>query len=185
MKRTILLTALVLLISATTAVVGGPDPGEGEMAIMSSGSSASATSAVGPNGTKWSSSIKMEGRNPNITGGDRVENVSRSENETTFSGYIQAPTPCHTIDQETEKVGDQSYRMNIQTVQENQSQVCAQQVVMIKYEGSFEAETPYNLEIRHKNQTIDTLENTITVVGEEKDQGSVFDAFFKWLGSLF
>lgn len=183
MKRTILFVAMALLISTAAAVVGGPEPDEGEMAITSSGSSASATSAVGPNGTKWSSSVKMAGRNPNITTGDRVEEISYSDNQTTFSGKIQAPTPCHVIDQETEELGEQSYRMNVQTVKQNESQVCAQQVVMIEYDGSFEAEAPYSLEIQHNNETVDNLENTVDGV-EEPSQG-IFEKFFQWLGNLF
>jgi hypothetical protein len=186
MKRTILLMAITLLISAATAIVGGPEPGEGEMAIMSSGSSASATSAVGPNGTKWSSSVKMAGRNTNIADGDRVENITYSESETTFSGQIQAPTPCHVIDHEVEKLGDQSYSMNIQTVKDdldNESQVCTQQVVMIKYDGSFEDGAPYSLEIQHNNETVDTLENNVD--DTEEPSGGMFDNFFSWLGHLF
>lgn len=185
MKRTILLVTIALLVSTATAIVGGPEPDDGEMAIMSSGSSASSSTAVGPNGTGWSSTVKMQGRNPNVTDGDRVENTSYSENETTFSGYIQAPTPCHVIDQKTEKLGDQSYRMNIHTVKENQSQICTQQVVMIEYKGSFEAESPYSLEIRYKNETVETLENALGEEPSEEPSGSMFDAFFKWIGSLF
>ena len=93
MKRTILLAALLLLVSTTAAVVGGPEPDDGEMAIMGSGSSASASTAVGPNGTEWSSTVKMQGRNPNISIGEKLVNVSYSGNTTTFDGYIQAPTP--------------------------------------------------------------------------------------------
>lgn len=186
MKRTVLLaTITLLLISGTAAVVGGPEPRDGEMAITSTGSSASASTSVGPDGKEWSSSVEMRGRNPNITDGDRVENVSKSSNQTSFTGYIQAPTPCHVIDQETEKTGEQSYSLNVQTVKENQSQVCTQQVVMIKYEGSFEAGTPYTLEIQHNNQTVDTLENTFEGEGNEEQSKSFLDGFFDWLTNLF
>lgn len=183
MKRTILLVAMALLISTATAVVGGPEPDQGEMAIMSSGSSASATSAVGPNGTEWSSSVKMAGRDSNITQGDRVETFAYSDNETSFTGYIQAPTPCHVIDQETEDLGDQNYKMNVQIVKQNESQVCTQQVVMIKYDGSFEAEAPYSLEIQHNNETVENLENTVDDANESKI--GIFEKFFQWLGHLF
>ncbi len=188
MKRTVLLMATALLFSTAAAVVGGPDPGEGEMAITSTGSSASASTAVGPNGTEWHSEVEMVNRSPNVTEGDRVENISHSKDETTFSGHIQAPTPCHVIDQETEKLSEQSYRMNVQTVEqdiENESQVCTQQVVIIEYEASFEAASPYSLEIQHNNQTVDTLENDLGDEPAEEPSGSIFDAFFNWLGNLF
>lgn len=185
MKRTYLLAAIALLISTSAAVIGGPEPGEGEMAITSSGSSSSSSTAVGPNGTEWSSTVEMQGRNPNVTEGDRIGNISYSENETTFSGHIQAPTPCHVIDQQTEKLGDQSYRMNVHTMKDNESQICTQQVVMIEYEGSFEAEAPYSLEVQHNNQTVDTLENTVEEEPAEKQNGGIFSSLFRWLGGLF
>lgn len=173
MKRTILLVAIALFISTATAVVEGPEPDDREMSITSTGSST------------LSSTVKMQGRNSNITNGDRVENISHSGNGTTFSGYIQAPTPCHVIDQETEKLGDQNYRMNVQTVKDNESQICTQQVVMIEYDGSFEAEAPYSLEIQHNNETVDTLENAVEEEPTEESNGGIFDTFFKWLGDLF
>lgn len=188
MKKTILLTAVLLFVSAATAVFGGPEPREGEMAITSGGSSASSTTSVGPNSTEWSSSVEMRGRSPNITEGGRVENVSHTENGTTFSGHIQAPTPCHVIDQETERLEENNYRMNIQTVKENLengSQACTQQVVMISYDGNFEAESPYSLEIQQNNETVDTLESSLGAEPVEQKNGGLFSALFKWLGNLF
>ena len=37
--------------------------------------------------------------------------------------------------------------------QDNQS-TCTQQTLMIKYEGNFEAEKPYELEVRHNNKSL-------------------------------
>jgi len=185
MKRIVLITALVLLISTAAAVVGGPEPSDGELAITSSGSSASATSTVESNGTKWSSSIKMKDRISNISEGEILKNVSLSDSKASFTGYIQAPTPCHVIDQETQKIDNSSYLMNIETVKENESRICTQQIVMIEYIGSFEAEAPYSLEIRHNSQTIDTLEKTVGGEGTEDDKEGVIQTFLSWLENLF
>lgn len=188
MKRTILLVAVALLVSTTAAIVGGPEPDDGEMAIMSGGSSASGSAAVGPNGTKWESSVEMRGRNTDIKGGERVENTSITENKTTFSGYIQAPTPCHILDQKIKHLDAKTYVLNVKTMKDevdNQSQICAQQVVLINYEGSFEAEAPYSLEIQHNNQTVDTLENTVEEESTEKKDKNAIKAFLGWLSHLF
>lgn len=187
MKWKILFAAVLLTVS-TTAAVEGYNGSEDRPHIMGgSGSSASATTAVGPNGTEWTSSVKMKGKNPDVSIGEKVENVTFTGNKTGFSGYIQAPTLCHVIDQETEKIGEESYRINIQTVKENQDGMCAQQVVMIQYKGDFRAETPYTLEISHDNQTIRTLENTADegseTDGKEQD-GSILSSFLEWLESV-
>lgn len=184
MKRTILLTVLTLLIASSTAIAGY-DGSKNQPHIMGSGSSASGSAAAGPNGTEWRSTVEMRERSPNINITDKVQNTSYSGNKARFSGFIQAPTPCHIIDQETEKVEENSYRINVQTIKENQSQICIQQVVMIEYEASFEAEAPYTLEIRHNNQTVDTLENTVTEEETQRKSGEGFmQGFITWLSSL-
>ena len=188
MKQIISLLALVLLVSTATAVVGAPEPDEDEMAITSTGSSASSSTSVGPNGTEWTSSVEMRGRNPNVTDGDTVQNISNSSNKTTFSGSIQAPTPCHVIDQETEEIGDQTYRLVIETEDqnaENQSQVCTEQVVMIEYDAEFEARSPYSLEVKHNNETIETISNSVGEKTVEEPDRNLFNGLFQWLGNLF
>jgi len=189
MKRTILLTAVLLFISTATAVVGGPEPDEGEMAIMSGGSSsASGSVAAGPNGTEWRATVEMAGRNPNSSAGDNVGNISYAGNQTTFTGQIQAPTPCHVLEQEVEKLDGQNYRINIQTVKDdldNETGVCAQQVVMINYDGSFETGAPYKLEVQHNNQTVETLQNGEINEETKKQNNGALSSFFNWLANLF
>ena len=188
MKRTLLTAITITLAISASAVVGGPEPGEGELAITSSGSTSSSTTAVGPNGTEYSSTIKMTGTNSNISIGENVENISYSGDQVNFTGHIQSPTPCHVLEQETERIKEDSYRINIHTVnnQDNQS-ACTKQTIMIKYQGTFEAEKPYTLEIRHKNQTIDTIEiPEITKQDPKEDrEKGLIKGFMNWFGNLF
>lgn len=194
MRKILYFLTIALIVSSVAAIYDSngtqTDCESDQPCVMAKtgGSTATATTSVGPNGTGYSSSVEMKGRNPNINDGDRVENISHSENETTFSGYIQAPTPCHVINQETEKLGGQEYRMNIQTVKEdleNESQYCTQQVVVINYEGSFELQSPYSLEIQHNNQNVYTLENTIGEEPAEEPKEGIFSNLSRWLDNLF
>jgi len=189
MKKTLFTAITAALIFSASAVVGGPKPDEGELAITSSGSTASGTTAVGPNSTSYSSTIEMAGRNPNISIEEEIENITYSENKVSFSSRIQAPTPCHVLEHKIEKVEEDSYRINVQTVKDqldNQS-VCAEQTLMIKYEGSFEAETPYTLEIRHNNQTVDTIEASDIAGPNPKDtrEKTLVSRVMDWIGNLF
>lgn len=157
MKKTAILAALVLFTGTAAGVVGYDGP-QDQPHIMGSSSSASATASVGPNGTEFHSTVKMEGRSPQISE-DNVSAVNYSEDKLSFEGSIQAPTPCHTIDQETEEKGNQSYTINIVTTQEDSSEVCTQQRVMINYKGSFEKERPLDVTIKHEGKTVETFHN--------------------------
>ncbi|MFQ3275625.1 MAG: hypothetical protein ACI9SF_000779 [Candidatus Nanohaloarchaea archaeon] len=160
---------LLFMVSGATAVVGGPEPGENEMAITSnpgSSSSASASKGVSPNGTEWSAETSMANRSGNITDG-RLEDISYSDQEyrVEFTGYIQAPTPCHVINHEVYEDGS-DYTLNVKTVHDeldedsNESErVCAQQLTMIEYDGSFSSPEDFTLEVRHNNETVNTLEH--------------------------
>ena len=78
--------------------------------------------------------------------------------------------------------------MNIETVKENQSQACVQQVVMIEYSGEFGAEAPYSLEIQYNNQTIKTLsnENSGEPGGDDQNSDTGFlGGFLTLLANLF
>lgn len=157
MKKLALITALLLLTGGVTAVVGYDGP-EDKPHIMSGGASASSTAAVSPNGTEYRSTVKMDGRSPNITE-DVVRNLNYSENKLSFEGSIQASTPCHLLEQDVEKTGNQSYVLDIQTVQDNSSEVCAQQAVMINYEAEFEEEPSYQLKVNHDGEKVREISN--------------------------
>lgn len=152
------LAAFAFMIPSTLAVVGGPEPGEGEMAITSSGSSASASQAVGPNGTEWKAEVSMVNRTGNVSE-DRIEDISYGEDNYSveFTGYITAPTPCHTISHEVEESED-GYVMQIETVKEQDNRTaCLQVLTMIEYDAEFSTDEAFELKVRHGNETVDTL----------------------------
>jgi hypothetical protein len=92
MKKTVLIAAvLCVLISPALGVVGHNDTG-GEMGVTSTGSTASGTTAVGPNGTEYSSKVSMEGRTQDNTE-DRIREETISSSGAHFNGTIQAATP--------------------------------------------------------------------------------------------
>ncbi|MFB6208960.1 MAG: hypothetical protein ABEJ56_02360 [Candidatus Nanohaloarchaea archaeon] len=163
MRRSLIFgIALAFMVTSVSAVVGGPEPEDGEMAITGSGSSASATTAVGPNGTEWKSSVKMRGRSPR-TVNETLENVSfrNDSHEVEFSGNIEAPTPCHVIESEVNETGE-GYVLNIKTVNEadlGNGSACIQQIGMINYDASFSTGEDFSLEVRHNNETVRELEH--------------------------
>lgn len=161
------MTVFVLLAGLSGAVVdeNGSSPSnnadDGELAITSSGSTASSSTAVGPNGTKWTSSVKMDGRTSDIANGSVTEPVfsgSGDRSSLSFNGSIVSATPCHVLESEIEKVGQDSYVMNITTVKEDLDKVCKQQLVMIDYDAEFEHQRPYELKVLHDGEKIETFE---------------------------
>lgn len=161
MRRTALLAALLFIFSgAATAVVGHETP-EGQMGIMSSGSSG-ASKAVGPNGTLWSAEVSMANRSRTDIN-DSVFNVSYTDNgekKARFSGRIAAPTPCHVIEHEVKETGNNSYVMNVKTVRDklDGERPCTQVITGIEYDTSFQTEETFNLEIQHNGDKVRTLE---------------------------
>jgi hypothetical protein len=139
---------LLFMVSGATAVVGGPEPSDGEMTIMGQGSSgsASASTSVNENGTEWRAETSMVNRSSNITEG-RLEDIQYSQQDYSvdFTGHIQAPTPCHVIEHQVTE-SENGYVMDVKTrydetdEESNETiQPCAQQLVMIEYDGSFSA----------------------------------------------
>lgn len=189
MRKTLALTtALLLAVSSATAVVGHNDSG-GDVSITGAGSSASATTAVGPNGTEWTAEVSMTGRQPAENPGGSIANVSYSGDDSTgkasFTGEIVAGTPCHVIDHEVEEEND-SYVMNIQTVKEDldNDSVCTQVLTGISYDASFEADKPYTVEVQHNGETVGSLEQP---KAEEKspDESGTIAKLLNWLSGIF
>lgn len=172
MKKTILALALIGLITGSAAIANYNGSGEGDMHIMSGGSSsASGVVAVGPDGTEYSSNVEMRGRNPNISD-DNISGITFDEQkgEIKFNGSIQVPTPCHHLKQEVNKTGDSSYVLEIDAKEQNESGMCTQQTVMINYEGSFEGEKPYTLEVRHNGTVIKSFDQFQTAWDDESSE---------------
>lgn len=179
MKKTALITALVFLSGTATAVVGYDGPKDGPH-IMSGASSASSTAAVSPNGTEYRSTVKMDGRTPDIKDSE-IKDINRSDDRLSFEGSIQASTPCHLLEQEVEKTGNGTYVLDIETVQDNSSEVCAQQSVMIEYDAEFEDEAPYSLSVRHDGEEVRELSNPTV---QEKEPSDPIKEILDWFGDL-
>lgn len=95
-KKALLSVTLILITGVSTAVVGGPNASDGELAITSSSSSASATTAVGPNGTQYEAKFSVVNRSAsaNQTG---VINSSFDGDQVNFTGVVETPTPCYEL----------------------------------------------------------------------------------------
>ena len=180
MKRKVyMMTVLLLLAGFAGAVVdeNGSSPSnqvdEGEMAITSTGSTASGTTAVGPNGTEYSAKVAMSGRLGDITNGSVAEGsreITEGKIRLELNGSIVSPTLCHVVDQKVSTSDGNSYKLKIDTVKENLNNdtLCAQQQAMINYNAEFEAEGPYELTVLHNGEEVKTF-NVEDVAGPEPE----------------
>lgn len=131
----------------------------------------------------------MVNRSQNLTE-DRLQNIRYGEEDYSveFTGFITAPTPCHTIDHEVSETED-GYMMQIETGYEqtdggNQTGTCAQVLTMVEYDAEFETDKQFDLEVRHDNQTVRTLEHP-GIEGQEPEKKGFFSGFFSFFGGLF
>ena len=183
MKRLFVVASVFLLVSAAGAVVyeNGSSPSnnvsDGEMAITSTGSSASGSTAVGPNGTEYSVKVRAVGQTGTI-GEDRLENVSKEEGKVSFKGFIQSPTPCHSLRHNVSDGAD-GYKLNIYL--EESEQACAQQRVMKEYNAEMEAEESFTLEVQHEGQTVQEIETGQS----QKEKPSLLDLVIGLFNNLF
>lgn len=181
-KQTVILVSMMFLIGSAAAVVGQEDPDEGEMAITSDQSSASGSTSVTENGTEWSAEVSMRGDST-----DNLEDVVLdpvySENEfkrVEFEGRMVAPTPCHVIEHEVQESGENSYVLDIQTVDRDEDEMCTQVVTGISYDAGFEAQDTFELEVQHNGETVETLQYP----GNTPREG-FYRRFVNWLTGLF
>lgn len=181
MRRTaILAAALCILITPAIAVVGH-NGSDGDMSITSSGSTASGTTAVGPNGTEYSAKVSMDGRVQQNTS-DRIRSETISSRQVSFKGTIEAPTPCYVIDHEVEEK-EEGYVLNIKTVEEGGDGPCTQVVTGINYDAEFEAEPGYELEVQHNGQQIETYQTTSdSGDSNDKEKKSFWQQILEFLG---
>jgi hypothetical protein len=180
MKRAaILLVCIGMVIGLATAVVGHNGSGEGDLSITS-GSSASASSGVNQNGTQYSAKVEMSGRTQNQTE-NQVRDIDYTEHQKVkFSGTLTAGTPCHIIEQELNRTGDQTYKLNIKTVRDQlDDEACADVVTGINYDAEFEADSGFQLEVRHDNETVETIEDRVV---EPEPAPSLIQRILNFLG---
>lgn len=194
MRRTLLtVTVFIMLAASTGAVVGANQSWDNNsMHIMGGGSSASASTGVGPNGTTFHAEVAQANSSCSTGGNDSLsvtgKQVSRPGDTSdgtlrsvTFHGRITAGTPCHTLDHTvTEREGD-VYVLNVQTVAGDGA--CVQCVGTIQYTGSFEAPAGYRLIVQHEGEHV----RTVTVTGSDtlQQDPSPLDQFLAWITGLF
>lgn len=153
MKKLVLTLMVLLTISLSTAVVGGPKPGENEMTITST--DASATTNVGPNGTQYNSYFSVF--NATQTNETRVINASFDGNTASFNGVYRTPTPCYELNHDVKK-NENTYKFQItSSVKDNQT--CAQVVTYYEYEANFTSDQAYKLNITYDGVEQKVLEH--------------------------
>lgn len=135
------LSTILILLSATMFLIGG---------IMAQEQSET--------GEDYNITVEVENQSSSNTS-DRVNNVNHTESGIEFTGTIWAPTPCHTLEHQTEKLGDNTYRINIDTYDNlNSNEACAGVTTGIDYNLEFNAEQEgFELEIWHGEEQIESI----------------------------
>lgn len=158
MKKIALTLITLMLTVSATAVVGGPEPGENQMAI---------TSADSPSYSSDFNVINVT--QSNETG---VTNHTWTDNTVNFQGVYAAPTPCHELGYEVEKNGN-TFNFDVTSTQAENT-TCAQVVTFKEYEASFTADQAYKLNVTHDGEQEDVFEHP--KLGKETENG-----FFRML----
>jgi hypothetical protein len=161
MKRTVFSAAVLLFIGLGTAVVGGPDPGEDEMAITGvSGGSAEATTGVGPDGKTYRAVVENTQNScmtENISTGVEFGNFHENGDMTrvNFTGTVGTSNPCHELSLNVSEGEGDIYTIEIvekSTLGENES--CQFCTGAVEFRGSFEAGEEYRLKVFHEGEKI-------------------------------
>ena len=194
MKRILLAFTLIGLLGSGAAVVGGPNASDGEMAITS-GSSSSATTAVGPNGTQWRSSIENRGSSCRSSNSSQsIEFIGFQGNgdmtELNFQGAINTSNPCVEPEVEGEEVEEDFYRLDI--VEKPSDGPCTSCLGTKSFSASFSAPGDYKVEVVSENKTLGTqktpgYENGSSSTTEPEPSGvsAGISKIFAWLISIF
>ncbi|QGA80517.1 hypothetical protein [Candidatus Nanohalobium constans] len=194
MKRIILTSALILFVFSASSVVGGPEPGEGEMAITNEGSSASGSTAVGPNGTSYSTFFSVVNRSSTLSelGANNMTGVIDSgfeEDKLSFTGIVETPTPCYSLNHSVTEVGDGEYQFQVNSEEENGT--CTQVLAYHKYNASFQTDSPSKVEVFHGNNSTETLTHPDYDTSgpdpkpQPENNKNPISAFINWFKGLF
>ncbi|MDY6766513.1 MAG: hypothetical protein SVW77_04035 [Candidatus Nanohaloarchaea archaeon] len=188
MRRALLVTGLVLLLTAQTAAVvqNGTSPseqvGDGRMGITADTGGHSSQSFGGEDGPTFHMTLAPVNTTGTITE-DRVSDVARGTRYVELTGHIQAPTPCHTLNTSAAADGN-TLTLTVGTTSGDGP--CVQQVVMKQYRLDLQADEPFRLELRHGSETVTTLTTTGYPPEEaEEENHGVVAALLRFLNSLF
>jgi len=136
-----LLSTVLILLSATMFLIGG---------IIAQEQSET--------GEDYNVTVEVENQSSS-NASDRVNDVNHTESGIEFTGTIWAPTPCYALEYQTEKLDDNTYRINIDTYDNSTSdQVCADVTIGIDYNAEFNAEQEgFELEVWHGEEQIESI----------------------------
>jgi len=184
MKKTVLLTALLVTVFSATAYTGYTGP-EDQPHIMGSSGSSSASQSVSQNGTAWSMNFTERSAGPeNRSTG--VMNHSFENTTVEFRGAVQVPTPCYSLNAEVEEREDSSYLFNITSERTDNKEVCPQVISYREYNASFQAEEPFRLEVIHDGNSTANLTHPDYRQTQDTDRvKGPLDSFFNFLKGLF
>lgn len=179
------MVSLGLVLGSATAVVGGPEPGEGEMAITSTGGSSSATTAVTENGTNYH--VELSNVNSSCMSGNMSTNFELGDFQETdrglsvdFSGTVSTANPCRTIETNISETSENVYRMEL--VEKSGNGTCLNCVGAREIEGSFAADGEYRLEVTKDGEELASTETPDYGETEEEASGGFSIGF--WIGFL-
>ena len=146
-------SVLTLLILGTVTVVGST-------VENSNLSACNPLDYMSQNNTTENSSVELV--ETDCKTGDQEERVistDYSENNTrvNFTGLIQTPTPCYTVEHQLVEESENQYTVNIVTVPDD-SEICIQCIGALTYNGSVELEEPFALNIEHNGEHMETVE---------------------------
>lgn len=137
---------------------------------------------------EWDSSLNETGQQAQIVE-ESVSNISiGDEGEANFDGLIRAETPCHTLNKTVEEQEEGVFVLDLETVPEEDSELCAQQTVMIEYNASFYLEEDYKLEVLHNGDLIDSMdseEGEIEITSDRSTSTSSIESVVDWFRDLF
>lgn len=178
--------AYMLLAAAVVAAAGAAAVNQSGNASDSSpriGSSATGSGvATQGNGTLWKVQVIQVNRTSNTSIPEHLAGVSfdraGGRHRVNFTGFMRVPTPCHVLDHRVEGTSSGEYLLNIETG--STGGACIQVLNTVEYRASFEARQPFDLEVVHGNDTVETL----SYPQEEKRETSLIDAILSFLSSL-
>lgn len=185
MKRTVFIVAVLLVTGMAAGVVqeDGTSPSnevdDGEFGITSS---SSATTSVGPNGTEWKIRFDTQGSQcmSNQSTGIMEENFVNNSVE--FKGVVQTPNPCYGLESEVKEVSSNSYVLNVTSTSSNGT--CVECVGVAGYTAAFEDDKPFELEVVHGGETVETLTHPDYETEDPVEQEGFLSSIMNWLGGL-
>ncbi len=184
MKKITLALGILLIVGMSSAVVrdDGSSPSneadEGQLGITSD----SATTSVGPNGTEWELDFSMADATCMANQTSGVHDSNFANESVSFSGTVATSDPCHRLEKELVEQSEGSYRMVI-TSNATDSDACEQCTGALSYEASFSTDQPFELEVVHDGETVETLRHP--EYGEQDEQEGFLASIMNWLGGLF